>query len=1036
MSKQKILGLDIGSNSIGWALLQADGNKMADIIAAGSRIFPKSVENKTPTPKNVARRNARLSRRVLQRRKRRKLRMTRYLVKLNLLPDKILSSHKPEEILNNLGCPYALRAKGLDSELTAFEFGRVLLNLVQRRGFLSNRKTILGDMADDPDVKTVLEEQETNEEEVAQISKEETAFKKDISELRRKIKESNCRTLGEYLSQLDHHSLKRNRTAIGGNLRTDREMYRDELDLIWDKQSNYFSELPDGSGEHKNFISEIKDIIFKQRPLKLNPNRVGKCSLERKKNRARMGRLEVQKFRYWQDINNLQFLHPQTDKWTSLNEKEKQEYQDLCETKPKITKTDINNLIGLGKGIDFNLETKNLKGNTTSAAISILLPEWKNFEEQQKNELVEDLITYTKKSKLKERLINHWNFETEIAVNLCLLELEPGHSNLSSKAIKKLLPFLTSGQLFSEARVSAGYGYEKEEVETKEKLSLPPETSNPIVNRGLNELRRVVNAVIAEFGKPDVIRIEMARDLEMNTQRYKKSLRQQEINKKANEDAVKKFKEIATSNQHLGMTQYPSRDDKVRYRLWKDQDMRCAYSGESINEATLFSAEIDVDHIVPYSQSLDDSYMNKVVCYARENKQKGQKTPIDAFGGELEKWEQITQRLKRWKGLERKVEKFYMNAENVLERDFINNQLNDTRYISKLALEYVAQLGVDVTATKGFIVSWLRHQWGLNSLIGETDKKERTDHRHHAIDAIVISVIDRNFHRVLAKIAKDVEKNSPEFKVRDLKIDPPFEGFESKVAEIINSIVVSHKPDRKLSGALHEDTGIGFNERLGVTIYRKNLDEEFTVKKAEAIIDDSVKELVVRHLEKHQNKPKQAFSKDNPLFHKDGVTQIKRVRLKQSKTSEKKLKESKFGVKDKEGNEFKWMTYGNTHHVELLRHKKTGKIVSKFVTMMEAAHRARGINCNRQPLVEKDHGDDYEFLFALHSNEMVSLTANGVTGYYRVVNLDAGDNRASYSLHNISTGLPKPERFSFNKDNFEKFDFKKVHLNILGKEYD
>jgi CRISPR-associated endonuclease Csn1 len=156
MSK-KILGLDIGSNSIGWALVElGDEGSPVGIVGLGSRIFTKAVEEKTPTPKNMKRRMARLTRRVLHRRSQRKQRMLNYLVKLQLLPAVLQGSTQPEVVLNSLGDPYILRAKALDSKLDAFELGRVILHLVQRRGFLSNRKTLLGDMADDPDVQSGL----------------------------------------------------------------------------------------------------------------------------------------------------------------------------------------------------------------------------------------------------------------------------------------------------------------------------------------------------------------------------------------------------------------------------------------------------------------------------------------------------------------------------------------------------------------------------------------------------------------------------------------------------------------------------------------------------------------------------------------------------------------------------------------------------------------------------------------------------------------------------------------------------------------
>jgi len=144
MKSKSVLGLDLGSNSLGWALLSStESGELTDIVDVGVRIFPKAVEEKTPTPNNQKRRNSRLARRIVQRRSRRKKALLNYLVSLGLLPKALLEEALleektgPEGILNGLGDPYTLRAKALDQTLAAFELGRVLLHLVQRRGFLS-----------------------------------------------------------------------------------------------------------------------------------------------------------------------------------------------------------------------------------------------------------------------------------------------------------------------------------------------------------------------------------------------------------------------------------------------------------------------------------------------------------------------------------------------------------------------------------------------------------------------------------------------------------------------------------------------------------------------------------------------------------------------------------------------------------------------------------------------------------------------------------------------------------------------------------
>ena len=1001
---KRILGLDLGTNSIGWALLEETEGKPQKIIDLGSRIFIKAVEEKTPTPKNVKRRNARLTRRVMQRRARRKLRMLNYLIMLKLLPPELTGNPTPEIILNDLGNPYQLRAKALDNVLTSFELGRVFLHLVQRRGFLSNRKTLLGDMADDPDVLDVLAELEKKRDKSTESAKEESAFKDDIDSLRSDITTSGYRTLGEYLAVLGHHDCKRNRKTDGGHLRTDRQMYRDELDLIWQQQKLHHSVLTDAVKE------EIEDIIFYQRPLKLRADRIGKCSLESAKNRAKIAWLESQRFRYLQDINNLQYFDPYTEKSISLNEQDKQKLVKLFET-TKIVSFDTirNTLFGKKSKYEFNLEigTKKLKGNITACEIRKHLPQWDQFPDEKQRALVEDLLTITKKSVLKNRLVKHWGFSPNTAVQLCLLEFEPGHSNLSLKAINKMLPYLKEGRLYSKKQENEPKGAlqmaypnysQQDKAEASDKLGTPPELPNPIVQKALHELRRLINAIIAEYGKPDAIRVEMARDLEMNTKRYQDFIKQQKKNTTANDEATNKYQDMGQQNPHLKLSKYPSKTDKLKYRLWQDQKQLCAYSGKTINLSELFSANIEVDHILPYSESLDDSYMNKVVCYAAENRYKGQKTPIDAFSGNSEKWNQITHAIRSWH--KSKKARFSTTAAELQKRDFINSQLNDTRYISRVAQTYLATLGADISVSKGITTAWLRHQWGLNDLIGETNKKDRTDHRHHAIDAVVIACVDRRLYQTLVKTTQDLERRQSELNMKDIHIDPPWLDLREDLEQRLDGIIIAHAPQLKLSGELHEVTGAGFIEGVG-NVNRKDLDGSFT--QVEKIIDPVVKDIITQHLQDYGNNPKLAFAEGVKVLHQDGKTPIKRVRILQSKTTLAKLEKSKFGARDKQGKVFKWLAYGNMHHVEIIKHKETGAYSGQFVTMMEASRRAKGINMPRQPIIKTDHGVAYEFVMALHINDLVSVEKEGKRLFYRVQVLDSSNKRINMRLNTAST---------------------------------
>lgn len=1025
--RKRILGLDLGSNSLGWALLEQENSEASGIVDIGSRIFTKAVEEKVPTPKNVKRRDSRLGRRVLQRRSRRRQRMLNYLVTLNLLPKELQNNTQPEVMLNELGDPYALRAKALGSQLAPYEFGRVLLHFVARRGFLSTKKQVAGDLVDDPD--TVAYLSELDEKPIS--DKEETAFKADINVVRKAIDEAGARTLGEYLHKLSKGECKRNRQHEGGHLRTDRKMYQDELALIWQQQKQYFTELPDGFMQKDKGVQQI---IFYQRPLKLKKDRIGLCSLEPKHYRAAMARLEVQRFRYWQDINNLQYFERHADQWLSLNAADKTKLATYFEHHPKITITALKICLGLDKPTKINLETKNLKGNITACEVrGVLGEQWDAYSDDEHHALVEDLLSIKKKSALKTRLLNHWELEVKKAVALCLLEFEPSYSNLSLKAIKRLLPFLKEGLIYSKkdkdsgelgALQAAGYDDDVIEQADSEKLNAPPETSNPIVNKGMHELKRVMNAIIKQYGKPDIVRIEMARDLEMNTKRYKNYEAQQAKNKKENEHVVDAYKA-----QNLG--QYPSHDDKVKYRLWLEQNKYCAYSNQSIPESAVFTSQVEIDHILPFKKSLDDSYMNKVLCFVAENRNKGDRTPKDAWEGNTEKWNQITQSISRWKGLDSKVSRFFKTEADLQNRDFISTQLNDTRYIAKLALAYVAQLGCDVSVTKGHVVAKLRHQWGLNNLIGETDKKERTDHRHHAIDAVVIAATSRGLY---SQAVNQIERGK-------LTVAPPYTNLRADLDQHLAKIVISHASQRKLSGGLHEETGAGYIAKHGGLVYRKNLSPEFKVKNAQSIVDESVQELVLAHLAEYNDDPKKAFADGFKLFHKDGKTPIKRVRVLQSKTTKEKLENNKFGVKDQTGKVFKYLSYGNMHHVEIVQHKVTGKYKGEFVTMMQASHRAKGIQSQlnpeggKQTIIKSDHGTDWQFVIALHINDLVSIAdEQGERAYYRVQKLDYGSNRFVLREHRASTLANKQEELyvSVNRESFERYKLQHHKINAIG----
>lgn len=151
--------------------------------------------------------------------------------------------------------------------------------------------------------------------------------------------------------------------------------------------------------------------------------------------------------------------------------------------------------------------------------------------------------------------------------------------------------------------------------------------------------------------------------------------------------------------------------EQLKYRLWRDQNERCLYSDKPISMTELFSAEVEVDHILPYSRTVDDSYMNKALVMASENRFKGNRTPYEAYSGQPERWERMVQCARQQPPAKRER---LLRQELSGVDDFINNQLTDTAYLSRQVLAYVQLLGsaVDVSVSKGVLTAWLRRRWG------------------------------------------------------------------------------------------------------------------------------------------------------------------------------------------------------------------------------------------------------------------------------------------------------------------------------------
>jgi CRISPR-associated endonuclease Csn1 len=923
------LGLDIGSNSIGWALLEEGKSSIVDM---GVRVFPEGVDRDTKgleKSKNATRREARGARKTHQRRSKRKDQLLTTLQSVGFLPT--VDTELRSLFHTN---PYALRKKGLDEKLERYELGRALYHINQRRGFKSNRKS-------------------------GEASKDSVVIK-GANSLQAEITAKGCRTIGEYFAGLNPEEQRIRKQY------TFRSMYADEFDRLWAKQKEFYPETL--TEELRNKIRD--EIIFFQRPLKLQNEKIGNCQLEAGEKRCPRGDWYARRFRLLQDVNNLVIRNPNGSE-SKLTGDQRKMLLDEIGQKKELSYDKIRELLGLLETQRFNLEqdgkVKNLKGDGFIAAMrskKVFGPTvWNEMAETEKI-MLNDWLVGLEDDALKEKLASEYKLNEEQIEAVLKIELPQSYMSFSRKAIQKLLPFMEQDAITSDAKEKAGYNQNKMmDGKTVEKLPLPPDLRNPIVQKALFEVRKVINAIVHEYGKPGKIKIEMAREVQGSSKQREELHWKQVENKERNEEVRQRLM------QDMNILN-PSRNDIIKYKLWEECGKVCPYTCKHISQTALFgeNPEFQIEHILPYDRSLDDSYMNKTLCEVHENIHvKKSQTPYEAYSHDTEKYEQILERVNKSQMPYPKKRKFWQKEIDLDQH--IARELNDTRYICREVVKYLKQLGVNVRGTRGKITSELRHQWGLDGVFDEIGTKRDDDHRRHAVDAVVVGVTENEHLRRLAK---------SKYAVKNEAFNPPWPDFRVEVKENVKQINVSHRVQRKVSGALHKETNYGATDKEGLYVFRKNL-EDLTLPVVEDIVDPVVREIVKKRLEekgvdlngKDRKPPKEVWKE--PLYMRT-TKSSKRVPIKKVRVYN--VAENVIPMMDEQGQPYRYVEPGSNHHIEIFEYTdKKGKVKrdGKVITMFEAVQRNR----RREPVLKKDYGDNQKFVCSLAINEMFMLELDG-----------------------------------------------------------
>lgn len=401
-------------------------------------------------------------------------------------------------------------------------------------------------------------------------------------------------------------------------------------------------------------------------------------------------------------------------------------------------------------------------------------------------------------AKLIEKIQDMFGFEKEYAMVLAnVVFKETGdYSSLSTKAIRKILPHLKDGNDYSVACEYAGYRHSKqsltkEEIQNKvlkDKLELLPRNSlrNPVVEKILNQMINVVNNIVDEYGKPDEIRLELAREL-------KKSAKERdELTKSINETTKLHEQYVEQLQKEFGLS-HVSRNDIIRYKLYKELESnghKTLYTNTYIPREKLFSKEFDIEHIIPQAKLFDDSFSNKTLEARQANLDKSNTTAFDfvatKYGDEFANGEyktRIENLYKDGKISKTKRDKLLMKEADI-PSGFINRDLRDSQYIAKKAREILEELVRFVVPTTGSITDRLREDWQLVDIMQELnwnkydqlgmtemivgrdgqrirrikDWTKRNDHRHHAMDALTIAFTKRSFIQYLNNLNARVQK--------------------------------------------------------------------------------------------------------------------------------------------------------------------------------------------------------------------------------------------------------------------------------------
>jgi CRISPR-associated endonuclease Csn1 len=804
----RVLGLDCGIASVGWAVLEiSPGEGQGAVVGAGVRMFDTPETDKERRPKSELRRMYRGQRRIIRRRRQRMNAVRRLLHGHGLL------DHATADALSFQGIdPWQVRASAGQRLLSPRELAIALGHIARHRGFRSNAKS----RANDP---------------------EGSVMKKAMAETQEKMA---GRTFGEFIAASPGRKRNREGNYAHTPLRSDLEHEVRAMFLAQRRLGN--------AAAAEALETQFMELAFFQRPLQDSEALLTNCAFEPQEKRTAKRGYSFELFRYLSRLNTLEIREDKLSR--RLTPEEIARAESAFGARKKISYKSLRDIVGLAATASFATIRKEDEGLDlvarhgeaaagTATLRAALGAAWERLAATPAIlDRIAEIISFREDMSSIRAGLETTGLTADIVESL-MTEVDAGSfdrftgtGHISAKAARNILPHLARGLVYSEACQQAGYDHTTSRernafdvgIHGKEALKriLSQQVidrslvGSPIARKALIEAVKQVKAIVEEHGRPDAIHIELARDVGKGIDERKEIERGIEKRNKEKERLRLRFREDVGHD-------CTSAEDLLRYELWLEQNGRCVYSGAAISPADITAASnrVQVDHILPWSRFGDDSFHNKTLCTASANQQKRGRTPYEWFSKEKSEseWDHYLARIQELPAL-RGFKRRNYTIKDAAEREakFRERNLNDTRWTCRLLAECLKQLyppgdSRQVFARPGALTDRLRRGWGLQWIKKDEKGNRIPDDRHHALDAIITAACSE---AQLQKLTKAFQKEEAIGSPRDFRaLDEPWPGFRDQAMEAVKAVFVSRAERRRARGKAHDATIRSVAERDG-----------------------------------------------------------------------------------------------------------------------------------------------------------------------------------------------------------------------------